>query len=166
MLKAYTAVIFTAAIVGGVVASSIDAAASSTKQLKISEATVSVAPKGGQSAVTLKIVNDSGQPVSIESVKSPFSRMNMIYFDTNMCQGNNTMTWLSNIILSNGFTQRLGYKNQGAMLGQLDRPLLRGQRIPLVISWSDFSKFQTMTVMAKVVVPPKKLNFKMSPMRM
>jgi len=76
------------------------------------------------------------------------------------------MMMLANILISGGLTQKLGYSYQGAMLRELKVPLVKGQSIPLVIRWSNFQKSRVMTVEAKVVAPPRYLNFGMSSMGM
>ena len=52
------------------------------------------------------------------------------------------------------------------MLRQLKMSLVKGTTIPLVITWSDFTKVHTETVQAKVVKPPKHLFFGMTGMAM
>jgi copper(I)-binding protein len=90
----------------------------------------------------------------------------MIDYDTNMCQGNHAMMQLANILITGGHTQQLGYKFQGAMLRQLKEKLTKGETIPVVITWSNFQKVHSVTVEAKVVAPPKNLNFGMTSMAM
>ncbi len=90
----------------------------------------------------------------------------MIDYDTNMCQGNNAMMQLANILIIGGHTQLLGYKYQGAMLRQLKETIVKGETIPVVITWSNFQTTHSVTVEARVVSPPKYLNFGMSTMEM
>ena len=90
----------------------------------------------------------------------------MIYYDDNMCQGNNKMTWLANIFISPGHVQKLGYRYQGAMLGRVRVALHAGEVIPIKVTWSNFSSSTTLTVLAKVVAPPKGLHFLLTPMKM
>jgi copper(I)-binding protein len=90
----------------------------------------------------------------------------MIDYDTNMCQGNHAMMQLANILIIGGHTQALGYKYQGAMLRQLKEKLVKGETIPVVITWSNFQKAHSVTVEAKVVAPPRHLNFGMMSMSM
>lgn len=132
----------------------------------ISHVTVTSAKAEGESAVVLSIDNTSKGPISLLSITSPDSRMSMIYFDTNMCQGNHAMIWLTNILIMRGHVQKLGYQYQGAMISKLRQPLLKGSTVPLRITWSDFQKAHTVTVEAKVVAPPKHLRFHMTPMHM
>lgn len=90
----------------------------------------------------------------------------MIDYDTNMCQGNHAMMQLANILIIGGHTQQLGYRYQGAMLRQLKEKLMKGETIPVVIAWSNFQKAHSVTVEAKVVAPPRHLNFGMISMSM
>ena len=81
-------------------------------------------------------------------------------FDDNMCQGNNVMIPMQGIYITSGYSQRLGYKYQGAMLIGLNRPVRAGQKIPLSITWSDYQGLRhSLTIRANVVVPPKNLRF-------
>ncbi len=134
--------------------------------LHITNVTVTAARVRGESAVTMSIGNDTGGPISLMNVTSPVSSMNMLYYDTNMCQGNTAMTWLPNILISSHQVQLLGYRNQGVMLSRLQESLKVGQRVPLRIKYSDFSSARTITVDALVVAPPKGLHFLMSAMKM
>jgi copper(I)-binding protein len=140
--------------------------ASSPKTPTISDVTVTAAAKGHDSAVVLKIVNSTSQPISLLSVTSPSAGGDMIFFDTNMCQGNHAMTVLSNIYISSGFTQKLGYKFQGAMLSALNQELTVGQKVPLVVTWSNFNTLHHSTVEAAVVAPPHHIKFLMGNMSM
>jgi copper(I)-binding protein len=90
----------------------------------------------------------------------------MIDYDTNMCQGNHAMMQLADIYITGGHTQQLGYKFQGAMLRQLKEGIAKGETIPVVITWSNFQNAHSVTKMAKVVAPPKYLNFGMTSMKM
>jgi copper(I)-binding protein len=142
------------------------AEASSLKSLKITDVTITAANQSGNSAVVMSITDNSSSPVSLMGVTSSVSRMSMIYYDDNMCQGNNKMTWLANIFISSGHVQKLGYRYQGAMLGNLRTTLRVGEIVPIKIAWSNFAKYQNVTVMAKVVAPPKGLHFLLTPMKM
>jgi copper(I)-binding protein len=90
----------------------------------------------------------------------------MIDYDTNMCQGNHAMMQLADIYITGGHTQQLGYKFQGAMLRQLKEGIAKGETIPVVITWSNFQNAHSVTKKAKVVAPPKYLNFGMTSMKM
>ena len=114
----------------------------------------------------MSIANKSGEPISLISVTSSDAKTSMIDYDVNMCQGNHAMTLIANILITGGRTQELGYKYQGAMLRQLKTPIVKGETIPLVITWSDFNKVHSATVQAKVVKPPKHLFFGMTGMAM
>lgn len=128
----------------------------------ISRATVTAAKAKGDSAIVLSITNNSSGVISLLSVTSPDSKASMIDYDTNMCQGNHAMMEVANILITAGHKQELGYKYQGAMLRELRTPLVKGQTVPLVITWSDFQKVETATVEAKVVAPPRHLDFGMT----
>ena len=165
MLKAAVATLLTTGcmLVG---ASGLSGAASPSKTLKITDVTMTAAGRSGYSAVTMTLTDGTSLPVSLTSVTSSVSRMSMIYYDDNMCQGNSKMTWLANILISPGYVQKLGYRYQGAMLGNLRTAVHVGETVPVKIAWSDFAKYQDVTVMAKVVAPPKGLHFLLSPMKM
>ena len=141
-------------------------ASAGSRGLAVSHVTVTAATARGDSAVVMSLTNDTSGPISLISVTSPRSQSSMIDYDTNMCQGNHAMMMLANILISGGLTQKLGYSYQGAMLRELKVPLVKGQSIPLVIRWSNFQKSRVMTVEAKVVAPPRYLNFGMSSMGM
>lgn len=155
-------VIAASTVVGGAATSG----AVATHRVVISHVTVTAAKASGESAVVMSIDNETAGPISLLSITSPDSRMNMIYFDTNMCQGNHAMIWLTNILIMGGHVQKLGYRYQGAMISRLRTPLIKGTTVPLTVTWSDFQHARTVTVEAKVVAPPKKLRFRMSPMHM
>lgn len=142
------------------------AASSGSAKLLFSKVTVTAAAAGHESAVAMSIDNQTGGPISLVTVASPVSGMNMLYYDANMCQGNTAMTWLPNILISTKQVQLLGYKNQGVMLSRLHERLVVGTTVPLRITYSDFSNSHTVTVDARVVAPPKGLHFLMSAMRM
>jgi copper(I)-binding protein len=141
-------------------------ASAGSNDIVISHVTVTAAKVHGNSAVVMTIANNSGGPISLVSVSSSDANTSMIDYDVNMCQGNHTMTLIGNILITGGRTQKLGYKYQGAMLRQLKTSIVRGATIPLIITWSNFSKVHTETVQAKVVKPPKHLFFGMTGMAM
>ena len=132
----------------------------------LSRVTVTAAKAQGNSAVSMTITNNARGPISLISVTSPDTGTGMIDYDTNMCQGNHAMMQLANILIIGGHTQALGYKYQGAMLRQLKKKLVKGETIPVVITWSNFQKAHSVTVEAKVVSPPRHLNFGMTSMSM
>jgi copper(I)-binding protein len=144
----------------------ISPAAATSSTVKITHATVTAAKANGQSAVVLSFHNASSGPVTILSVESPVAKDDMIFYDTNMCQGNHAMAQLANIFVTSGNTQKLGYQFQGAMIWKLSKPLTRGETIPLTVTWSNFHGSHTTTVEAKVVRAPPSINFAMSSMRM
>lgn len=118
-----------------------------------------------ESALWIHLVNTSGHAIYVTSVTTTGARMSMLYYDANMCQGNNKMTWLANIEVSAHSSQILGYQYQGVMFSALRHPFRVGQAVPLTITWLD-TAVHTSHVVAKVVAPPKGLHFLMSPMKM
>lgn len=142
------------------------AASSSKSGIVLSRVTVTAANLRGDSAISMTIANTSSNPISLLSITSPDTKTSMIDYDTNMCQGNNAMMQLANILIIGGHTQQLGYKYQGAMLRQLKEKIVKGETIPVVITWSNFQTTHSVTVEAKVVAPPKYLNFGMTSMEM
>jgi copper(I)-binding protein len=114
----------------------------------------------------MSISNDSKGPISLISISSPDTSTSMIDYDTNMCQGSHAMMQLANILITSGHQQALGYKYQGAMLRGVKEQLLKGQSIPVVITWSNFQTARSVTIEAKVVAPPRHLDFGMSSMKM
>jgi copper(I)-binding protein len=153
-------------LVGTVALVASPTSAASTKTPTISDVTVTAAAKGHDSAVAMKIVNSTSKPISLLSVGSPNAGGDMIFFDTNMCQGNHVMTELPNIYISSGSAQRLGYRFQGAMLSALFRKLTVGEKISLIVTWSDFNKVRHSTIEAAVVAPPRHIKFLMGSMSM
>ncbi len=143
-----------------------EAATTSKGGVVISHVTVTAANAEGDSAVSMTITNDSKGPISLFSIASPATKTSMIDYDTNMCQGNHAMMELANILIIGGHTQQLGYQYQGAMLRRLKKKIVKGETIPIVITWSNFSMAQSVTIEAKVVKPPRYLNFGMSSMDM
>jgi copper(I)-binding protein len=141
-------------------------ASAGVNKVVISHVTVTAAKSHGNSAVAMTISNNSEEPISLVSVTSSVAKTSMIDYDVNMCQGNHAMTLIANILITGGRTQELGYKYQGAMLRQLKTSIVKGETVPLVITWSNFNKAHTETVEAKVVKPPKHLFFGMTSMKM
>jgi copper(I)-binding protein len=134
--------------------------------LLFTNVTVTAASTQGESAVAMTIHNNTSGPISLMNVASPLSSMNMLYYDTNMCQGNTAMTWLANIFISQNQIQLLGYQNQGVMLARLHQNLKVGTVVPLQVKYSNFSTSHVVTVQARVVAPPKGLHFHLSVMKM
>lgn len=155
-----------AAVCGFVVFTHPSLAGASSGKVAISSVTVTAAVRGSDSAVVLHLHNGTAKPLLLLSIKSPAAARHMIGYDTNMCQGNQAMVALANILVIAGNTQNLGYRFQGAMLGGVRRSLLIGQRVPLVITWSDFSVVHKTNITATVVKPPKGLRFIMTGMKM
>ncbi len=114
----------------------------------------------------MSISNDSKGPISLLSISSPDTSASMIDYDTNMCQGNHAMMLLSNILITSGRQQALGYKYQGAMLRDVKERFAKGATIPVVITWSNFRTAHSVTVEARIVAPPRHLNFGMASMKM
>jgi copper(I)-binding protein len=52
------------------------------------------------------------------------------------------------------------------MLRELKAALVKGETIPLVITWTNFQRSRTMTVQAKVVAAPSDIDFGMSALGM
>ncbi len=146
--------------------SSAFAAPTTKSGVVLSRITVTAARIHGDSAISMSISNDSRGPISLISISSPETSTSMIDYDTNMCQGNHAMMLLSNILITSGHKQELGYKYQGAMLRGVREQLVKGETIPVVITWSNFQTARSMTIEAKVVAPPRHLNFGMTSMSM
>jgi copper(I)-binding protein len=136
------------------------------RSVVITDATVTSAAQGHDSAVVLKILNATNEPISLLSVKSSSAGADMIFFDANMCRGNHAMTALASIYVARGLTQKLGYQRQGAMLSELRQSLTKGERIALVVTWSDFSSVHHATIEASVVAAPAHIRFLMGNMSM
>lgn len=149
-----------------VIALAAPASAAKPSGVVISHVTVTAAKGGGEAAIVMTLKNGTTGPVSLLSVTSPDAGEGMIFFDTNMCQGNHAMTMLANLYVSAGFTQKFGYKFQGAMIGLLHKALVVGQKIPLVVLWSDFHGFKKTKVVATVVPAPATIKFVMGSMEM
>jgi len=139
---------------------------SGTSGIRFANVTVTAASAHGESAVAMTIINKSDGPISLMTVTSPLSSMNMLYYDTNMCQGDTAMTWLANIFISQNQVQLLGYQNQGVMLARLHQDLKVGTTVPLQVKYSNFSTARIVTLQARVVAPPKGLHFHLSAMKM
>ncbi len=142
------------------------APAGAATRVTVTGVTVTAARAHGSSAIVLTFRNGSSGPVSLTAVTSSVAGRSMIDFDDNMCQGNQMMTWLGNILVPARHTQLLGYRNQGAMLYQLRRDLVAGTTITITLHWTNFSAPVTTVVRARVVAAPKGLRFLMAPMRM
>ena len=134
------------------------------QKVELGRATVT-ATTNGESAVVITITNKSTKPIELLSITSTSASSQMLYFDTNMCQGNQSMTYLPNIVIAGGHSQRLGYKYQGAMLSGIHQSLTIGDILVLKIKWSQANgQYQTAFVNATVVSPPKHLRFLMGSM--
>ncbi len=134
------------------------------QKVELSRATVTLT-KNGESAVVVTISNKSKKPIELLSITSPSASSEMLYFDTNMCQGNQMMTYLPNIVIPGGHSQSLGYKYQGAMLSGIRQSLKVGDTVVLEVKWSQANgQDQTAFVNATVVKPPKHLRFLMGSM--
>ncbi len=149
-----------------VLVDSTSEASARTNDVVISHVTVTAAKIHGNSAVVMSIANNSGSPISLISVTSMVAQTSMIDYDVNMCQGYHEMTLIANILITGRRTQLLGYKYQGAMLRELKKSIVQGGTIPLVVTWSNFSRVHTETVEARIVKPPKHLFFGMTAMAM
>jgi copper(I)-binding protein len=140
------------------------AASTSKSGVTFTHVTVTASKARGNSAVSMTIENNSKDVISLYSITSSVTQSSMIDYDTNMCQGNHAMMKLPNILIYGGHSQHLGYKYQGAMLRQVRDKIIEGETIPIVISWTNFGSAHSVTVEAKVVAPPRYLNFGMSGM--
>jgi len=122
-------------------------------------ATLTAARVGGSTAISLSLTNNQGTKILLTDISSPIASSSLIFYDANMCQGNNAMMPLQNIAVSSGNTQLLGYKYQGATLSGLSRTLKIGEKDPLTVEWTDADGVpQTLQVLANVVAPPKGLD--------
>lgn len=154
------------AVAGVLTLGAESAVGASTRSVVVTGATVTAAKAGGPTAVVVKIDNTSSGPITLLRLTSPVAAQHMIGYDTNMCQGDHAMIQLTNILITSGHTQKLGYRYQGAMLWGLHRALTKGETIPLTVTWSNFQHLQSVTVEARVVKPPAHINFGMSGMQM
>jgi len=128
--------------------------------LQITGATLTAAPTGGNSAIALTIKNSMKKNIVITGFTSADAGAAMIFYDSNMCQGNTTMTALPNILLAPGQSQNLGYKYQGAMLSQLKRALLVHQNLQIELLWHEVGGAnQSQEISATVVKAPAGLHF-------
>jgi len=133
--------------------------------LDITGATLTTANAGADSALTVTLRNTSSHTLYITGIGSSIARSSMIFYDSNMCQGDSAMIPLQNIAVSPGTIQKLGYKYQGAMLGALTTKLQLDGSAPMQINVKDSkNRFSTLTFKAKIVSPPKGLHFAMSGM--
>ena len=146
------------------VSSPAQATSTSKSGISFSHVTVTASKAHGNSAVSMTIENNSKEVISLYSITSSVTRSSMIDYDTNMCQGNHAMMALANIVIYSGHSQHLGYQYQGAMLRHVKDKIVKGETIPIVISWTNFGSPHSATVEAKVVAPPRYLNFGMSGM--
>ena len=155
-----------AVMVAASIAMGVAPASATTKSVVIANVSVTAALAGRESAVVMDFENQGNSPISLLSVTSAAATSSMIDYDANMCQGNHAMVPLANIFVNANHAQQLGYQYQGAMLSGLRQNLSRGERITLVVTWSDFAVVHHSTVMAKVVAPPKGIKFTMGNMKM
>jgi len=133
--------------------------------LDITGATLTTANAGGDSALSVTLRNTSSQTLYITGIGSSIARSSMIFYDSNMCQGDSAMIPLQNIAVSPGTTQKLGYKYQGAMLAALTTKLQLDGSAPIQLSVKDSKNhFTTFSFKARIVSAPKGLRFAMSGM--
>jgi copper(I)-binding protein len=132
-----------------------------------SRVTVTAARKNGDSAVLMRLFNGTAEDILLNSVTSPIARSDMVMIDNNMCMGTNHMIPLADIYIARGWTQKLGYKAQGAMLMRLRRTIKAGQHVRLSITWSEMTvggaAGHTTNVTALVVKAPSGLQFNTGP---
>lgn len=132
----------------------------------ISSVFVTAAPVGGNSALMMRVANDSNGLIALTSVTTPVSGMSMIYDDKNMLRRNNPMHWLSNIIIKSGHAQELALRNEGVVLSDVRTALVVGEALRLKVTWTDYHRSHSVTVEAKIVSAPKGLHFDMGTMNM
>ena len=130
------------------------------EKVQISGASLTAASVGGSSAIVLTMKNNSDKNVLITGFSTAQAAHSMIFYDSNMCQGNTTMAALPNILVAPGQSQSLGYKYQGAMLSGLTRALVVGESVNLTLLWNEVGgSAQSATFTAKVVKAPAGLHF-------
>jgi len=129
-------------------------------KVQISGASLTATAAGGSSAIVLTLKNNSDKNVLITGFSAAQTAHSMIFYDSNMCQGNTTMTALPNILMAPGQSQNLGYKYQGAMLSGLTTALVVGESVDLTLQWNvEGASAQSTTFTAKVVKAPAGLHF-------
>ena len=122
-------------------------------------ATLTSTALGGSSALVLSLTNNQSKSILLTGISSSLASSAMIFYDSNMCQGNNVMRPLQNIAVSSGQTQLLGYKYQGGILSGLRKKLSLGDQIALDVHWEDFAgNPRTSEILASVVKQPKGLR--------
>jgi len=157
----FTVMLHTKTFPSGAVAGQLTRVTSATHSsgILVKGATLTAARVGGSTAISLSLTNNQGTKILLTDISSPIASSSMIFYDANMCQGNNAMMPLQNIAVSSGNTQLLGYKYQGATLSGLSRTLKIGEKDPLTVEWTDADGVpQTLQVLANVVAPPKGLD--------
>ena len=126
--------------------------------ITLKNATLTSASNGGSTVLVLAFTNNQSNTVLLTGISSPIANSGEIFFDANLCQGNNVMTQLRNISVSPGHTELLGYKYQGGVLTGLLKKLSIGDSIPVVVHWLDSKGLaRTSVTEASVVQPPKGL---------
>ena len=137
------------------------------QSVHIVKATLTAAPSSGESALTVSITNTSTKPLTLLSITTQSAKGWMLFYDANMCQGNQTMQYLANIFIPKGHTQQLGYTHQGAMLWRLSTPFKTGGTVLLDFKFAQANGTdETVFPSAKVVPSPRHLRFIMSGMSM
>jgi len=157
----FTVMLHTKTFPSGAVAGQLTRVTSATHSsgILVKGATLTAAGVGGSTAISLSLTNNQGTKILLTDISSPIASSSLIFYDANMCQGNNAMMPLQNIAVSSGNTQLLGYKYQGATLSGLSRTLKIGEKDPLTVEWTDADGVpQTLQVLANVVAPPKGLD--------
>ena len=133
--------------------------------VSVKGATLTSTSRGGSSALVLSFTNNQSKSILLTGISSPLATSAMIFYDANMCQGNNVIRPLQNIAVSSGQTQLLGYKYQGGILSGLTKKLSLGDRVALDVHWADFAgNPSTSEILASVVKPPKGLRLGMDAM--
>jgi copper(I)-binding protein len=150
-----------ALVVGTILMASPANGTSNASPIVIKDATLTVANKGGPSAISLKLTNTSDVTLLITSLSSPLSPSDMIDYDANMTLKSSDMIVDSKIKVRAGHTVTLGWYGQGAMLGSISKNFRKGMKVPLTITWHTTSNRFTrhLTFEAVVVKPAKTIYF-------
>lgn len=138
-------------------------AAATSRGIDVQAATVTSAPRGGSSAVSLTLRNTTSHEIVLQSVTSPTTLHSMLEFDVNMCAGDTSMAPLPNIVVTPHSSQTLSTSGVGVMLMDARSPLVVGTTVPLNVSISEAgSPSLHFTLRARVVRPPRGLPQRMS----
>lgn len=157
--------VFLVATLVGLTMAPTPLAGAATSTPRFLHATVTAAARGGNTEITLAIVNTTSRPIEITSITSPSATSGMLENDPSVLSPQHAMSWLGNILVLPGQTHALSYHGDGAMLSGLHASATVGHRFPLVIHWTNFQPASHVTtISARVVAAPKGLVFKMQGM--